>query len=332
MLYNTLGQRFKHATYLVKNKPKKLMWLIFLGVIASVLVSTWCGDLNIIALPISLGLSAGICLIALNTVRNEDSSPKDLFAAFKDLKTAKRVIGGQLWTYLILMIWMVVPAVSLYVMAMWLMGTVGMDIHMSGFSINSIDIEDLLRSVGMMDAMSAVIFMLAVVVVLWVFLIIMMVKAFEYIFTPFILMTREDVSPFDAWKESKRLTYGIKGRIFGFVALPALLFGIVSGILFGLAHIPVLGSLFLIALTVLLLFGIVFLPYFYTVGLAGFYEASLHAPTVQYAQPMSAPATMPTYAPAPEPVPAPEPAPDPEPTPAPAPAPEPSPDADKPAE
>ena len=294
MQYNTMGQRFKHALYLIKTKPKRLMWLFFLCFLANLIIAEACQSFLILSLPITYGLSAGCALLALKTVRNEEPEPKDIFYAFKDLKTAKRVIGGQLWSHLIVSVWMVVPAIISLVLAMAL--------GYSGF-YGAATIEDFMYFADFSDLSRTGIFIGVAGIAVWVFTVIFIVKSFEIAFVPYILLTREDISPFDAWKESKKLTYGLKGRMFGFAVLPALAFAVVLGILVGLSFIPFIGSVFLIAVTALILFAVIFLPYFWALGFAGFYEASLHAPKVVYEYPAQQgyPAAMPM--PMPEPMP-----------------------------
>ena len=41
------------------------------------------------------------------------------------------------------------------------------------------------------------------------------IRAYEYRFTPYILMTRDDVKPTEAIKVSKAETMGYKGKMFG---------------------------------------------------------------------------------------------------------------------
>lgn len=277
MQYNTMGQRFRHAVYLVSNKPKGIMWLVLLGTIACCVITQVCGYFEIIGIPLSLGISAGISLICLKCVRNEDPKANDLFSAFKDRKTIKRVIGGQLFTALILLPWLLVPAAVMAVAVFF-----GYDTIKFPFLFSMHGMHDFGYLFDKEDFLYAGIFFFIAAIIICVFIIIFVAKAFEVAFVPYILISREDISPFDAWKESKSLTYGIRGRMLGFVILPALAFAIVAGILFALAHIPVIGSLFLVALTALFLFGFVILPYFLGLGFAGFYEAALHAPKIVY--------------------------------------------------
>lgn len=271
MNYNTMGQRIRHAVYLIKNKPKKAMWLTLIGLIASYLAERWCGSFMLIYILLSIGISTGTSLLALKTVRNEEVSPSDLFAAFKDFRTAKHVIGGQLWSLLVISVWLIIPEIALMVLSF----SLGIDV--SALRISDYESPAYWGRMGLNAA-----FMMIAMLVTCVFAVIFIVKVIELSFVQFILVTRDDVGTFEAWKESKRLTYGLKGRIFGFVFIPALIFGFISGILYALSRIPIVGSMFMVLMTVLILFAIVILPYYYNLGLAGFYEASLHAPKIVY--------------------------------------------------
>ncbi len=277
--YNTMGQRFRHAVYLIKSRPKTSWLLVILGVIATAVIAfglsgsyiKGVGSFSLLALPLSAGISAGVSLVCLKTVRLKDSEPKDLFVAFKDLKSAKRIIGGSLWTQLILSVWLVVPVIISAISSGELM------------SFSSSLFADYDRFSYGFNLGSAVYIIFAGIVA-WVFLIIYAVKTIECAFVPFILLEREDVSPFDAWKESKKLTYGIRGRIFGFIFLPVFAAALIFVFLAALSEIRFIGGFFLVLVAVLLIFLFAYLPYFLGLGLAGFYEAAITAPQPVYTQ------------------------------------------------
>lgn len=182
------------------------------------------------------------------------------------------------------------------------------------------------------------------------------IKTYEYIFTPYILVDRPDLSAFEALKESQKLTKGLKGRMFLSAFLPALVVFFAVLILLLLAMIPIVGVLFALVLFVLYVAMVIFFPPFFWLVYAGFYDCALNAPPQyayppqgqyqqygypnpqyyqqvppmqpQWQQPPVQPAPTPAPAPAPEPTPAPAPTPEPvsEPAPTPEPAPEPAPE------
>ena len=95
------------------------------------------------------------------------------------------------------------------------------------------------------------------------------VKAYSYRFVPYIIMSRPEISAFDALKISMKMTNGKKLQMWladvVFVAAP----GVVCFVLGLLSIIPVLGTLFSLAsalfILALILFGTIF---------AGLYQAS----------------------------------------------------------
>ncbi len=268
MPYNTLFQRFRHAFHLIKTRPKTAWWLIILATLASVLAAALCGAVPILALPICAGISVGVFSVCLKTVELEDVGACDLFAAFRDLKTAKRVIGGVLWTALILCVWLI-PVILLLGIGAFAIAGLGL-FHHSFFDHSNV--------FSAANGFGIAVFMFIAVIVCCVFEVVFIVKALEYCFVPFILAEREDVSPFDAWKESRKLTYGIKGRLFGLFAIPSLIVSAISAVLSLLSAIPYIGGLFLLVSVAFLLACVAFLPYFEGLALAGFYVAAKNAP------------------------------------------------------
>lgn len=161
------------------------------------------------------------------------------------------------------------------------------------------------------------------------------IKTYEYAFTPYILITRPEVEAMEALKESKRMTKGLKGKMFGAqaliiagIALCALILGVFSAI-------PFIGGLFGVILFILIVAVVIFCPIFFGLVSAKFYEDAVNpAPAQPTPQPM--PQQMPPMqynfdpytgqplnpAPQPQPAPAPTPEVQPEPNPEPTPAPE----------
>ena len=97
------------------------------------------------------------------------------------------------------------------------------------------------------------------------------IRAYEYRFTPYILMTRDDVKPTEAIKVSKAETLGYKGKMFGadMLAIGAWIVGI--AVLSLLGAIPYLGVLFKIVRFVFNLAYSLLAPLFFGILSAAFY-------------------------------------------------------------
>ena len=97
------------------------------------------------------------------------------------------------------------------------------------------------------------------------------IRAYEYRFTPYILMTRDDVKPTEAIKVSKAETMGYKGKMFGadMLAIGAWIVGI--AVLSLLGAIPYLGVLFKIVCFVFNLAYGLLAPLFFGILSAAFY-------------------------------------------------------------
>ena len=105
------------------------------------------------------------------------------------------------------------------------------------------------------------------------------IKTYEYAFTPYILITRPDISALDAIKESKRLTFGLKGRMFCAWLIPIVILAAVLIVFTVFALIPVIGGIVLLFILIeWLLIGFV-LPLFMGLVNAGFYEAAINPPS-----------------------------------------------------
>ncbi len=166
------------------------------------------------------------------------------------------------------------------------------------------------------------------------------IKTYEYAFTPYILITRPEIGAMDALKESKRLSKGFKGKMFGAQALVIVAIWVCAIILAVFAAIPFIGGLFGIILFLLIVAVAIFCPIFFGLVSAKFYEDALYAaahpaPVQQAPQPQPQPMPQqynfdpytgqplnPQPAPQPEVQPTPQPAPEPTPQPEAAPAPE----------
>ena len=95
------------------------------------------------------------------------------------------------------------------------------------------------------------------------------IKSYEYAFTPYILLTRDDVSALDALKMSMKETEGYKLKMFGADILMGLMFIGILLVFALISIIPVLGTLvgFVGIISTVILF-----PLFTGLVRAGFYE------------------------------------------------------------
>ncbi|MDO4562752.1 MAG: hypothetical protein Q4C12_02845 [Clostridia bacterium] len=103
-------------------------------------------------------------------------------------------------------------------------------------------------------------------------------KAYSYRFTPYILITKPEISATDALKESIRMTYGYKGSMFAadllLFAVPLFAFYIIAL----LASIPYIGILFAMLLIVAYIIYIVFISLASGLTQAAFYDTAEQNP------------------------------------------------------
>ena len=97
------------------------------------------------------------------------------------------------------------------------------------------------------------------------------IRAYEYRFVPYILMTRDDVRPTEALKVSKEETMGYKGKMFGADLLLEGAYFVVILLLSLLSRIPYVGIVFTILRIVLTVAFGVLAPLFLGILHAAFY-------------------------------------------------------------
>ncbi len=106
--------------------------------------------------------------------------------------------------------------------------------------------------------------------IIWSFVPVMnVIKIYQYAFTPYILLTRPDVSPLEALKLSMKETYGYKGRMFGASILMVLILWAVILVSALVMIIPVIGW---VVGPVAMVCAIILYPLFTGLVMAGFYE------------------------------------------------------------
>ena len=130
---------------------------------------------------------------------------------------------------------------------------------------------------------------------LWVFLwalipfagiVFAVIRAYEYRFTPYILMTRDDVKATEAIKLSKQMTMGYKGKMFWADVLICLLYLAAALVLALFSLIPFIGILFRVVNSLLSIAFSLFAPLFLGIVQAAFYvETQSAAPAAAPAQP-----------------------------------------------
>ena len=122
---------------------------------------------------------------------------------------------------------------------------------------------------------------------LWIFLwalipivgiVFAVIRAYEYRFTPYILMTRDDVRATDAIKLSKQETMGYKGKMFWADMLIVLLYLAAALVLLIFSLIPFIGVLFRVVNTLLSIAFSLFAPLFLGIVQAAFYVETKSAP------------------------------------------------------
>ena len=122
---------------------------------------------------------------------------------------------------------------------------------------------------------------------LWIFLwalipivgiVFAVIRAYEYRFTPYILMTRDDVKATDAIKLSKQETMGYKGKMFWADMLIFLLYLAAALVLLIFSLIPFIGVLFRVVNTLLSIAFSLFAPLFLGIVQAAFYVETKSAP------------------------------------------------------
>ncbi len=116
---------------------------------------------------------------------------------------------------------------------------------------------------------------------LWIFIwslipvagpIIAIVKAYEYRFTPYILIREPEVPITQAIKESQKRTDGCKGKMFWADVLAFVLPYVALLILALFARIPYIGILFALVTVLFFICYIIFIPFFIGLVRASFYK------------------------------------------------------------
>ncbi len=256
---NTIGYNYKAAMRIFKDKKWKLCGLILLETLLS-LLAEFFGVLPIIILPLTFGISVSAAAICLKGIRGEEVDSKNLFDGFKNFK---HNIGGMAWMYLWVCIWIIVPAFLMFYIALSSVGEVISD--MAAASMGSYYSDSYMPA-------GSIVMLCIVLLAIFVGFIIMIIKYYTYCFTPYILMDKPEIHAMDAIKESKKLTMGIRGKIFWATVIPGLIIAAISVIIAVFARIPFIGVLFDIILVAFNVVASLFSGIFVSLTLSSFYN------------------------------------------------------------
>ena len=105
-----LGEIYSRAFGFLFKKPIHLWGVSLLFSLLSILVIIGSAGIPIIALPITLVLSLGMCSVYITGYRGGEVSATQLFKGFD--KSFVRNAGGMAWRYLWLIIWGLIPIVG----------------------------------------------------------------------------------------------------------------------------------------------------------------------------------------------------------------------------
>ena len=106
------------------------------------------------------------------------------------------------------------------------------------------------------------------------------IKSYSYRFTPYILMTKPELSAGDALRESMKETNGLKGKMFLADLLLGVCFSLVTGIAGLISRIPVVG---MVIAAIFVIIVVMALPLFNGLLKAAFYAERSNAPQAQQA-------------------------------------------------
>ena len=253
MYHNTISQRYGQALEVLKAIPGPLIGIMLVSQVITGAVATVFAIIPFLSIPVTLMITAGLSGVCLKATRGETFAFEDVFAAFRSWETIKRVGGGMLLMFLrswagVLVLLVILP-----------------------YTVNHI-IPNIPPTYQIV---------LTAFISLWFFtsFITLTVKLNAYAFVPFILISRPDMPACEALSMSKRMTYGLKGRLFGSAVIPELLLLAMMAVVTAAAmKAAVMGPL-LAVLEVLIatVFNIGF-ALFYRLVVAGFYQAALTAP------------------------------------------------------
>lgn len=266
---NSMSANFKATLEIIKKKPWTLFGLILLGNLL-VALALILGIIPIVSLPIAWTLGVSLCSLCLKYIRGGQVGSKDLFSGFGKFK---HVACGMAWTSLWIALWIIVPVFVFAILSKGFIQLLGGSLGYSYFGSYGMygSLQNAVTNARIAYAgfvVLCVIFTIAFITCV----VFAVIKGIQYSFTPYILMDKPDVQCMDAIKISKEMTKGIRGGIFGAIALPFLIVIVIGLFLSLLAEIPYVGILFAIADSLFTLIAIVFIVIYTNLVMASYYN------------------------------------------------------------
>ena len=105
---------FEKSFKFILKKPFRLWGISLLGSLLCCIFSLAFLAVPVVGFCLCLALSTSMTMIFLYSYRGKNPEPSDLFECLKDMKTAKRVIGGMLWANLWVFLWGLIPIVGIF--------------------------------------------------------------------------------------------------------------------------------------------------------------------------------------------------------------------------
>lgn len=253
MYYNTISQRYRQAFEVLKAIPGPLIGIMLVSQMITGAVATVFAIIPFLSVPVALMMTAGVSGVCLKATRGEAFGFEDVFSSFRSWETIKRVGGGMLQMFLrswagVLILIVILPYTVYHIVP---------------------NIPPTYQIA------------LTAFISLWFFIsfVILTVKLHTYAFVPFILISRPDIPAGEALSMSKRMTNGLKSRLFSAAVIPELLLFAVMTVVTAAALKAAVTGLIVVVFEVVVTtaFSIGF-GLFYRLVVAGFYQAALTAP------------------------------------------------------
>ena len=104
---------YSRAFTVLMRKPVKLWGLALLGTLIGAVGAALCGTVPIASAAVVMLLDMGLMLVLLHGYLGEEIHTAQLFEAFKDWNTIKRVVLGRLYTWMWVFLWLLIPIVGI---------------------------------------------------------------------------------------------------------------------------------------------------------------------------------------------------------------------------
>lgn len=257
---------YKRALNVLRKRPVRLWGLSLLTGVIEVIAILFSFGFLPIGIAFCYVVGCGMQKIYLDSLEGKSINTDQLFEGFKSGKSFFRTAGGMAWQKLWTLIWSLVSGGALLCLIPVLISSLTATLrHSFGrYSYYSSSPFASVRS-GSLVVLCVLIFILGLIPTI--------VKAYEYRFVPYILMTRSDVNATAALRLSKKLTKGKKLQMF--LADIVLVGGYFVIILFLslFSNLPLIGGLFAIVELVFQIVYMLFKPIFTGLYGAAFYLA-----------------------------------------------------------